>query len=558
MTMTTSPFDKNHFDYSPWYFWEHASADERERQIALQAEAMRLNPEITIGERCFVSEIAAVQMDRMELGDSSYIAGHAYVTGTLVTGTNCTINPFTVVRGEVTLGNAVRIGAHTSILAFNHTMEDPDIPVYKQPLTAKGITIGDDVWVGSHVMIVDGVTVGDRAMIAAGSIVTKDVPAGAVVAGNPARVRKWRVKPDAPQGDLATRLAAFADEARADAPRILDRAWDGAGYLDKPGADPTVRAHCDAVEIAAYLLGDVPPQLPADEHVARLRALQDPETGLVPPFDAAGTPDPSGMALVDSESPYSVLSVGYALDVLGSSFAHPIAAFDELDADGTLDYLAALPWQGQPWNAGNYADALGTALLWNRRKNTPGAEATAVALFGWLTAHTDPRTGMWGTPSPVDGDLQIVNGFYRASRGSYAQFGVPLPRPQRVIDTVLAHAREARFFDRENQNACNVLDVAHPLWLARRDAPDYRADEIRRTANLLLEEALTHWVPGEGFPFAAATSGPQCDAQRPGLQGTEMWLAIIWLLADLVGVSGVLGYRPGGVHRPEPAEVLGA
>jgi hypothetical protein len=70
MTMTTSPFDKNHFDYSPWFFWDHSTADEQERQIGLQAEAMRLNPEITIAERCFVSEIAAVQMDRMELGSS--------------------------------------------------------------------------------------------------------------------------------------------------------------------------------------------------------------------------------------------------------------------------------------------------------------------------------------------------------------------------------------------------------------------------------------------------------------------------------------------------------
>jgi len=305
MTMTTSPFDKNHYDYSPWDFWDQADEAAKARQLELQAEAMSLNPEVAIGERCFVSEIAAVQMDRMVLGRSSYIAGHAYVTGTLVTGTNCTINAFTVVRGEVTLGTGVRIGAHTSILAFNHTMEDPDTPVYKQPLSAKGISIGDDVWIGSHVMIVDGITVGDRAMIAAGSIVTKHVPPGAVVAGNPARVRKWRVQPDAPQGDLATHLAAFAEQARAEAPRILDRAWDGDRFLDKPGADPSVRAHCDAVEIAAYLLNDAPPQLSAGEHVARLRSPQDPTTVLVPPLDTDGPALPAAMATVHSDSPYS-------------------------------------------------------------------------------------------------------------------------------------------------------------------------------------------------------------------------------------------------------------
>ena len=560
--MPTSPFDVNHFDYSPWFFWDHADDVAKERQVGLQQQLMADEPGTRIAERCFISEIAAVQTDRLELGYSSYIAGHAYVTGTLVTGTNCTINPFTVVRGEITLGNAVRIGAHTSILAFNHTMDDPDTWVFKQPLTSKGISIGDDVWIGSHVMIVDGITVGDRAMIAAGSVVTKDVPAGAVVAGNPARVKRWRVAPDAPAGDLATRLVAFVDAARAESDAILARSWDPAlaegRYRDKPDGEASVRAHCDAIEIAAYLTGEAPAQLSADEHRSRLTALQDPSTGMIPPYGADGLPEQIELGVHNDQANYHVLCVGYALDLLGASFDYPISAVDDLGADELLRRIDAQPWRGEPWRSGHFADMIGTALLWNRRHAAPASAATSAALFGWLTANTDPRTGMWGTPGTADGDLQIVNGFYRTSRGSYAQFGVPLPRPRSVIDTVLTHAREDRFFARANQNACNVLDVAHPLWLARKDAPGYRDDEIRRVASVLLEDALTHWVPGEGFPFAAATDGPQRDAQRPGLQGTEMWLAIIWYLADLIGLSSVLEYRPRGIHRPEPAEILGA
>src|SRR5699024_2200 len=155
-----------------------------------------------------------------------YIAAHAYVTGTLVAGPHCTINPFTVVRGDVRLGHSVRIGAHTSILAFNHTITDPDVAVFRQPISAQGIVIGDDVWIGSHVMILDGVTIGDRAVVAAGSVVTKDVPAGAIVAGNPAKVKKWRV-PGAPAADSGTAAAA----ARAPQPRA-DPAAPGA-----PGTD---------------------------------------------------------------------------------------------------------------------------------------------------------------------------------------------------------------------------------------------------------------------------------------------------------------------------------
>ena len=150
----------------------------------------------------------------------------------------------------------------------------------------------------------------------------------------------------------------------------------------------------------------------------------------------------------------------------------------------------------------------------------------------------------------------MVNGFYRASRGTFAQFGVPLPRPEQVIDTVLRHVSNVRHFAAERQNACNVLDVAHPLWLASRQT-GHRHDEITAVAARLLSDGLGRWIDGAGFGFSAPRpDAPDLAESQPGLQGTEMWLAIIWLLADLVGLSGELGYRPRGVHRPEPALTL--
>lgn len=137
--------------------------------------------------------------------------------------------------------------------------------------------------------------------------------------------------------------------------------------------------------------------------------------------------------------------------------------------------------------------------------------------------------------------LLAVNGFNRATRGTFAQFGVPVPRPDALIDTVLAHAADERFFAPERQDACNVLDVAHPLWLAREAGR--RRDEVEVLVRRLLDDALTRWRPGEGTAF-----GP---GDEPGLQGTEMWLAIVWYLADLLGLSDALGYRPRGIHRPE-------
>jgi acetyltransferase-like isoleucine patch superfamily enzyme len=76
------------------------------------------------------------------------------------------------------------------ILAVNHVFDDPSRPFIEQGITAEGITVEDDVWIGSGAILTDGVTVGKGAVIGAGSVVTRDVPSYTVVAGIPARVIK--------------------------------------------------------------------------------------------------------------------------------------------------------------------------------------------------------------------------------------------------------------------------------------------------------------------------------------------------------------------------------
>ncbi len=94
---------------------------------------------------------------------------------------------------DTIIGNDVMFGPEVVILSGSHNFERTDIPMREQGATRrKPVVIGDDVWIGTRVIILPGVKIGSHSIIGAGSVVTKDVPEYAIVAGNPAVIKKFR------------------------------------------------------------------------------------------------------------------------------------------------------------------------------------------------------------------------------------------------------------------------------------------------------------------------------------------------------------------------------
>lgn len=530
--------------------WERTDADVADPVHRARIADLVRHAGAHIATTAFVAPGAEVFTERLVLGERSWIAAYAIVRGDVAFGDDCTVNAYACISGQVRCGNGVRIASHVSIVGFNHGFEDPDSPIHAQGLTSVGIEIGDDVWIGANAVVVDGVNIGRGAVIAAGAVVTRDVPPLAIVAGVPAKVVRRRgddrrVTPSR-RGEVERALATLGARVAADWRQVLARHRTGDGYLS-PEADgivrPSVRHLCDALEIAAGF-GAVEEVLQpglggADTSrsavIGRLQALQNATSGLFP--DPARPPAAGTSPQSDPLALYNVLAFGYALEVLGAVPLHRVSAVD-IDAPSLGAWLESLPWRDNAWGAGAAVDAIGTGLYLNARYfSAPGQLAT---LFGWLALRADRTTGLWGRPTSDDGWLQPVNGFYRLTRGTYAQFGIPLPYPETAIGTVLMHYRTNGGFTDAVYNACNLLDTIHPLMLCLRQT-DYRRAEAETVAEDILLRASERWQAGAGFAFA--------DGQPPSLQGTEMWLSVIHLAASLIGLDRDFPFVPKGVHR---------
>lgn len=113
----------------------------------------------------------------------------------LVMGNRSSLGAYSYVgcSGSISIGDDVMIGPRVTMIAENHNFADLNRPMNRQGVNNKGIVIGNNVWIGACVTILDGVTIGDHVIVAAGAVVNRDVPPYAVVAGVPARPIRSRL-----------------------------------------------------------------------------------------------------------------------------------------------------------------------------------------------------------------------------------------------------------------------------------------------------------------------------------------------------------------------------
>jgi acetyltransferase-like isoleucine patch superfamily enzyme len=100
------------------------------------------------------------------------------------------VGEHTLMRGQggITVGDNVLFGPGVQVLAVNHVTSDPIVPIRDQGITAEGIRIEDDCWIGAGAIVLDGVTIGRGACIGAGAVVTQSIPARTLAVGVPAKV----------------------------------------------------------------------------------------------------------------------------------------------------------------------------------------------------------------------------------------------------------------------------------------------------------------------------------------------------------------------------------
>lgn len=137
----------------------------------------------------------SVRMDtppyrRFFLGDHSVIESYCCINnavGDVVIGDYTRIGIHNTIIGPVYIGNHVNLAQGITVTALNHNFDDKTKRIDEQGITTKPVTIGDDVWIGANAVILPGVTIGKHCVVAAGAVVTKDVPDNTIVGGVPAK-----------------------------------------------------------------------------------------------------------------------------------------------------------------------------------------------------------------------------------------------------------------------------------------------------------------------------------------------------------------------------------
>jgi len=130
---------------------------------------------------------------KFSLGDYSVIESFACINnavGDVMIGDHTRIGLHNTIIGPVIIGSHVNLAQGITVTALNHNFEDSEKRIDEQGVSTSAVVIEDDIWIGANAVILPGVTIGHHSVVAAGAVVTKDVPPHSLVAGVPAKVIK--------------------------------------------------------------------------------------------------------------------------------------------------------------------------------------------------------------------------------------------------------------------------------------------------------------------------------------------------------------------------------
>ena len=140
----------------------------------------------------------SVRMDtppyrKFSLGDYSVIESFTCINnavGDVIIGDHTRVGLHNTVIGPVSIGNHVNLAQGITVTALNHNFKDTDKRIDEQGVNTTPVVIEDDVWIGANAVVLPGIRIGTHSVIAAGAVVTKDVPPHSLVAGVPAKIIK--------------------------------------------------------------------------------------------------------------------------------------------------------------------------------------------------------------------------------------------------------------------------------------------------------------------------------------------------------------------------------